>query len=87
LAPKAHDADRIRTSLRARGAFANIAAKVNQQSKPYLGTWLYSEHNLIEGFVSKLKYFKHVATRHDRLTENFLAMVQLAPMRLWLRAH
>lgn len=31
--------------------------------------------------------FRRVATRYDKLAENFLAMVQLASMRLWLRVY
>lgn len=42
--------------------------------------------NLIERFFCKLKHFRRVATRHEKLAANFLAMVQLASMRLWLRA-
>ena len=45
------------------------------------------ERNLIERFFSKLKHFRRVATRYDKLAANFLAMVQLASMRLWLRAY
>ena len=41
--------------------------------------------NLIERFFSKLKHFRRVATRYDKLAANFLAMIQLASMRLWLR--
>ena len=48
---------------------------------------LYRERNLIERFFSKLKHFRRVATRYDKLAANFLAMVQLASMRLWLRAY
>ena len=40
-----------------------------------------------ERFFSKLKHFRRVATRYDKLAANFLAMVQLASMRLWLRAY
>lgn len=43
LADKAYDADRIRASLRERGAFANIPPKANRRSKPYFNTWLYRE--------------------------------------------
>jgi transposase len=32
-------------------------------------------------------YFRRVATRYDKLASNFFAMVQLASMRLWLRAY
>jgi len=34
----------------------------------------------------KLKHFRRVATRSDKLAKNFLATAQLASMRLWLRA-
>jgi transposase len=87
LADKAYDANRIRSSLRERGAFANIPPKTNRRSKPYFSTWLYRERNLIERFFSKLKHFRRVATRYDKLAENFLAMVKLASMRLWLRTY
>lgn len=46
---------------------------------------LYCEPNLIEWFFSKLKQFRRVATRYDKLAANFIAMVQLASIRLWLR--
>lgn len=82
LADKAYDADRIRASLRAQSAFANIPSKSNRRSKPYFSTWLYSERNLIERFFSKLKHFRRIAPCYDKLAENFLAMVQLASMRL-----
>ncbi|RSU65018.1 IS5/IS1182 family transposase, partial [Sphingomonas sp. S-NIH.Pt3_0716] len=36
---------------------------------------------------SKLKHFRRVATRYDKLAANFLAMIQLASIRLWLRAN
>ncbi|MGK0491358.1 MAG: transposase, partial [Sphingomonas echinoides] len=36
---------------------------------------------------SKLKHFRRIATRYDKLADNFLAMVKLASMRLWLRAY
>jgi hypothetical protein len=36
---------------------------------------------------SKLKHFRRVAARYDKPAANFLAMIQLASMRLWLRAY
>jgi transposase len=42
---------------------------------------------VIERFFSKLKHFRRVATRYDKLAANFLAMIQLASMRPWLRAY
>jgi len=54
--------------------------------KPCFNKRLYRERNLIERFFSKLKHFRRVTTSYDKLAAKCLAMVQLAPLRLWLRA-
>jgi len=87
LADKAYDADRIRTLIEEQGATPNIPPKSNRRWKPCFSKALYRERNLIERFFSKLKHFHRIATRYDKLAANFLAMVQLASMRLWLRAY
>ena len=87
LADKAYDADRIRELIQDRGATPNIPPKSNRRWKPCFSKRLYRERNLVERFFSKLKHFRRVATRYDKLAANFLAMVQLASMRLWLRAY
>ena len=87
LADKAYDADRIRQLIQDHGATPNIPPKSNRRWKPCFSRRLYRERNLIERFFSKLKHFRRVATRYDKLAANFLAMVQLASMRLWMRAN
>jgi transposase len=87
LADKAYDADRLRALIEDQGATPNIPAKSNRKWKPCFSKRLYRERNLIERFFSKLKHFRRIATRYDKLADNFLAMVQLASMRLWLRAY
>lgn len=62
-------------------------AKADRRTKPYVSTWLYRERNLIERFFFKLKHFRRGATPYDKLAENFLAMVKLASMRMWLRVY
>jgi transposase len=87
LADKAYDADRIRELIEQQGAMPNIPPKSSRRWKPCFSKRLYRERNLIERFFSKLKHFRRVATRYDKLAANFLAMVQLASMRGWLRAY
>jgi transposase len=53
--------------------------------QPTLETLLQQAPLLIERFLAKPKRFRRVATRYDKLAANFLAMIQLASMRLWLR--
>ena len=79
--------DRIRELIQEQGATPNIPPKSNRRWKPCFSKRLYRERNLIERFFSKLKHFRRVATRYDKLAANFLAMVQLASLRLWLRAY
>jgi transposase len=87
LADKAYDANRIRELIQDQGATPNIPPKSNRKWKPCFSKRLCRERNLIERFFSKLKHFRRVATRYDKLAANFLAMVQLTSMRLWLRAY
>jgi len=43
--------------------------------------------NLVERFFNKIEHCRRVATRYDRLAANYLAFVQLASIRLWLRVN
>jgi transposase len=87
LGDKAYDGNAIRNLIEAQGAVPNIPAKSNRKWKPCFSKTLYRERNQVERFFSKLKHFRRIATRYDKLADNFLAMVKLASMRLWLRAY
>jgi transposase len=43
--------------------------------------------NLAERFFEKIKQRRRVATRYDKLAANYLAFIQLASIRLWLRVN
>ena len=49
--------------------------------------FLDKERNLVERFFNKLKHFRGVATRYDKLADNYLTGVQLASTRTWMRAN
>ena len=46
---------------------------------------LYKERNIIERFFNKLKQFRRVATRYDKLLANFMGFVKLAAIAIWLK--
>jgi transposase len=85
LADKAYDDDRIRELIQCQSATPNIPPNSNGRWKPCFSKRLYRERNLVERFFSKLKPYRRVATRCDKLAVNFLAMHQLPSTRL--RAH
>ncbi|QOG08750.1 transposase [Aureimonas sp. OT7] len=49
--------------------------------------WVYRQRSAVERFFSKLKHFRAIATRYDKRDDNFLASVQLASIRIWLRSY
>jgi len=49
--------------------------------------YLYRARHLVERFFNKIKQCRRVATRYDKLAANYLAFIQLASIRLWLRVN
>src|ERR1700758_790141 len=43
--------------------------------------------SLVERFFNKIEHCRRVATRYDKLAANYLAFIQLAAIRLWLRVN
>ncbi len=87
LGDKAYDTDNIRAKAAQAGGWANIPPKSNRLGPIVFSPWLYRQRNLVERFFSKLKHYRRVATRYDKLADNFLAAVKLVAIRLWLRAN
>ena len=87
LADKGYDANALRDMATARGAWANIPPKANRKDPICFSKHLYKARNLVERFFNKIKHFRRVATRFDKLAANFLAAVSLAATRLWLRSY
>ncbi len=85
LADRAYDSDALRQTLAERGAWANVKPMPNRKRRPAFCAFLYKERNLVERFFNKLKHFRGVATRYDKLAENYLAGVKLASTRIWMR--
>ena len=85
LADRGYDADWIRTLVRQHGAWANIPPKSNRKDVLSFSSYLHRARNLVERFFNKIKHCRCVATRYDKLAANYLAFIQLAAIRLWLR--
>jgi len=78
LGDKAFDADPFIAMLAQRRITPVIPPKANRKRPRNCDFALYCERNLIERFFNKLKHFRAIATRYDKLARNFLAGVQLA---------
>jgi transposase len=79
------DADWVRGELLVRGILPVIPPNPVRKEPVALDRDLYRLRNRVERLVNRLKQFRAVATRYDKTAESFLAVVQLAASRLWLR--
>ncbi len=85
LADKGCDANALREAVRNRKAWANIPPKANRRDPVCFSKHLCKARNLVERFFNRIKQFRRIATRYDKLAENFRAAVKLASIRVWLR--
>ena len=85
LGDKAYDADWLRQRIEAQGAAPNIPDKSNRKEKHCFSKTLYKERNRVERFFNKIKHFRRIATRFEKYAENYLAMIKLASIRIWMR--
>jgi len=77
IGDKAYDADALVDTLARREITPVIPPKANRNIKRECDFALYRERNLIERFFNKIKHYRAIATRYDKLARNFLAAVQL----------
>ncbi|MBI5111346.1 MAG: IS5 family transposase [Rhodovulum sp.] len=77
-ADKGYDSNAIRRQVEANGTMPNIPPKVNRRWKSTFSRVLYRNRNAIERMFCRLKDFRRIATRYDRLAVNFLAAVHIA---------
>ncbi len=82
VADRGYDAQAILDLVRASGGEAHIPTCRDRKLQRSVDPALYRRRNLIERCFCKLKHFRRVATRFDKLARNFLAMTELACMRL-----
>jgi putative transposase len=85
IADKGYDADHLCDRIAKTGGEVVIPPKRNRTFKRRYDAELYKERNIIERFFSKLKQFRRVATRYDKLLANFMGFVKLAAIAIWLK--
>jgi putative transposase len=85
IADKGYDANHLRDAIDGIGAEAVIPPRSNRKAPRTYDKTLYRERNLAERFFNKLKQFRRVATRYDKLLPNYRGFVQLAALAVLLR--
>jgi transposase len=84
LADKGYDSDAFIETLEERGITPVIPPKANRREPRKTDFALYRERNLVERFFNRLKQYRALATRYDKLANTFLAAVALVCVLFWI---
>ena len=82
LADRAYSCDKIRAFLHSHGATVCIPDKVNFKVKHDFDAELYKKRNIVERFFQRIKNYRHIAFRFDKLADCFLHFVLLASVAI-----
>ncbi len=81
---KGYDAKDVRRILRRQGTTPVIPTRRNAKRRLPLNRALYRERNRIERLINRLKQARRIATRYEKRAENYLAMITIGAILLWL---
>jgi transposase len=86
VADKGYDSEAIRDEIRLRGSQPVIPRKSNSKKpNPEFDSYLYKLRHLVENLFARLKHFRSIATRFEKIARNYKAMVYLGCSLIWLK--
>jgi transposase len=85
IADKGYDSGAFVLQLKGRDSKAVIPSRATNKVQHEIDTHLYKERHLIENQIGKLKHFRRVFSRFDKLAKNYLSFIYFASSVVWLR--
>jgi transposase len=84
VADKAYDSRTLIDAIHARHSEAVIPPRSNSQYPREFDPHVYKARNLVERFFNRIKHFRRVATRYDKLDSRYHAFVAAVSILIWL---
>ena len=86
IADKGYDGEYLRWVIKECNSIPIIPRKRNSKTgNDDLDKYLYKQRHLVENVFARLKHFRSIATRFEKLKRNFEGMVSLACAYIWLK--
>lgn len=85
IADKAYDSDAIRQLVADHDAEAVIPSRANRTEPPDYDAHWYKERHLIECFINKIKQYRRIFSRFEKLALRFHGLLSVAGALIWLR--
>ena len=85
IADMSYDADDFRQTIKESGAEPVIPSRSNRKEQYSYDKHLYKERHLVECFIGKIKHYRRIFSRFDKLAKRYLGFVAFASALIWLR--
>jgi transposase len=85
IADKGYDSGPLVASVTSRGTLAVIPPKKNRLEQREYDRHLYRERHLVECFINKIKHYRRVFSRFEKLSKNYLGFLSFVSALVWLR--
>ncbi len=84
IADKGYDADPLRELLAAQQVEVVIPSRRNRKQPRDYDRIRYRERNIVERFINKIKWYRRIFTRYDKLARRYMAFLHFASTLTWL---
>ena len=84
-ADKAYDADQFRDLLLTLGVEVVIPSTSNRKEPRAYDQHWYKERHLVECFINKIKHYRRIFSRFDKLASRYLGFLSFVSTIIWLR--
>lgn len=85
IADKGYDADELIKTITEQQAQAVIPPRSNRKEQREYDRHLYRERHLVECFINKIKHYRRVFSRFEKLSKNYLGFLSFVSALIWLR--
>lgn len=85
LADRGYDSNKLLDYIYSHGGEPTIPSRKGAKFDRHCDWWLYKERHLVENYFLKLKVFRRIATRYDKLASTFLGFVCIVSILIWLK--
>ena len=85
IADKGYDSADLVELIEEMGAVSVIPSRINSKQPREYDLYLYQERHLVECFFNKIKWFRRIFTRFEKLDRNYLGFLSFVSALIWLR--
>lgn len=85
LADRGYDSHQLIDYIYKRGGEPTIPSRKGAKFERHCDWWLYKERHLVERLFLKLKAYRRIATRYDKLACTYLGFLCIASILIWIK--